>query len=217
MNLGSPVTGYPVTFAVDGRQYIAVSTGSSVSGSGQLALTPEIHVGNSNNLYVFALPEGVQSTGGTPQPLRRNVPAAASAVAVAAAPSCKPKDIESELPVARRISPAGRFSAVQSAAGRKLYAAQQCTTCHGATMGGAPGAPALNDVGFRATWGGHSVNALLDCMRSTMPPGRGGSLSDAQYVSLIAAILESNGFKPGAAAMPTDANELSRIVLGEPH
>ena len=31
VNLGSPITGFPITFAVDGRQYVAVSTGSSRS------------------------------------------------------------------------------------------------------------------------------------------------------------------------------------------
>ena len=55
MNLGSPVSGYPVTFAVDGKQYIAVSTG----GSGLAwprPLAPELHPGIGNQLYVFALP-----------------------------------------------------------------------------------------------------------------------------------------------------------------
>ena len=28
-NLGSPVSGYPITFAVDGKQYVAVATGPS--------------------------------------------------------------------------------------------------------------------------------------------------------------------------------------------
>jgi PQQ-dependent dehydrogenase (methanol/ethanol family) len=56
VNLGSPVTGYPVSFAVDGRQYVAVSTGSSLAGSGMLALTPELRPSTGNNLFVFALP-----------------------------------------------------------------------------------------------------------------------------------------------------------------
>jgi alcohol dehydrogenase (cytochrome c) len=56
INLGSPVSGYPVSFAVDGRQYIAVSTGSSLAASGMNALTPELRPGTGNNLFVFALP-----------------------------------------------------------------------------------------------------------------------------------------------------------------
>jgi alcohol dehydrogenase (cytochrome c) len=56
INLGSPVSGYPVSFAVNGRQYVAVSTGSSLVGSGALALTPELRPSTGNNLFVFALP-----------------------------------------------------------------------------------------------------------------------------------------------------------------
>ena len=34
VELGSPVTGFPITYAVDGRQYVAVSTGfSATTGS----------------------------------------------------------------------------------------------------------------------------------------------------------------------------------------
>ena len=52
INLGSPVTGFPITYAVDGRQYIVASTGSRAEG-----LTPELHPSAVNNLFVFALPE----------------------------------------------------------------------------------------------------------------------------------------------------------------
>ncbi len=56
INLGSPVSGYPVSFAVDGVQYVAVSTGSSLAGGGMNALTPELRPGTGNSLFVFALP-----------------------------------------------------------------------------------------------------------------------------------------------------------------
>ena len=52
VNLGSAVTGFPVTYAVDGRQYVAVSTGQWRSGP----LTPELRVSGASNLFVFALP-----------------------------------------------------------------------------------------------------------------------------------------------------------------
>jgi len=54
INLRSPVTGFPITYAVDGRQYVAVSTGSA---SRFIGLTPEIRPSSGNNLFVFALPE----------------------------------------------------------------------------------------------------------------------------------------------------------------
>ena len=57
INLGSPVTGFPISFAVNGRQYVAVSTGNAGTASGFIRLTPEIRPSAGNNLFVFALPE----------------------------------------------------------------------------------------------------------------------------------------------------------------
>jgi alcohol dehydrogenase (cytochrome c) len=57
VNIGSQVTGFPVTFAVDGRQYVAVSTGRSLITGSLLELTPELRPGSGNNLFVFALPD----------------------------------------------------------------------------------------------------------------------------------------------------------------
>jgi alcohol dehydrogenase (cytochrome c) len=56
VNLGSQVTGYPISYAVGGKQYIAVSTGGSLATGGTIALTPEIRSATANNLFVFALP-----------------------------------------------------------------------------------------------------------------------------------------------------------------
>jgi alcohol dehydrogenase (cytochrome c) len=57
VNLGSPISGYPVTFAVAGKQYVAVSTGSSLTAMGANRLTPELAPSLGNNLFVFALPD----------------------------------------------------------------------------------------------------------------------------------------------------------------
>ena len=56
INLGSPVTGFPITYAVDGRQYVAVSTGVAGTSGGLAVLTPELRPSLGNNLFVFALP-----------------------------------------------------------------------------------------------------------------------------------------------------------------
>ena len=57
--LATSVQGYPISFSVDGKQYIAVATGLG-GGSPRgvpSTLTPEIRVPNSGHaLYVFALP-----------------------------------------------------------------------------------------------------------------------------------------------------------------
>ena len=57
INLGSPVSGFPISYAVDGRQYVAVSTGGAATTPSFLQLTPELRPSNGNNLFVFALPD----------------------------------------------------------------------------------------------------------------------------------------------------------------
>jgi alcohol dehydrogenase (cytochrome c) len=57
-NLGSPVSGYPIAFAVAGKQYVAVSTGPSLVAGGMARLTPELKQSTNpaNQMFVFALP-----------------------------------------------------------------------------------------------------------------------------------------------------------------
>ena len=55
VRLGSMCCGYPVSYSVDGRQYVAV-----VAGYGRNSLAPEIDsVAGQNMIYVFALPKSV--------------------------------------------------------------------------------------------------------------------------------------------------------------
>ena len=58
--LATSVQGFPISFAVDGRQYVAVATGLGGGSprSVPATLSPEIQVPNQGHaLYVFALPE----------------------------------------------------------------------------------------------------------------------------------------------------------------
>ncbi len=57
VNVGSPITGYPITYLANGKQYVAISTGTSLATSGLNRLTPELHPTNKNAVYVFALGE----------------------------------------------------------------------------------------------------------------------------------------------------------------
>ena len=56
INLGSPITGFPVTYAAGGRQYVAVSTGTSLTSGMFNRMTPELRPSDGNTLFVFALP-----------------------------------------------------------------------------------------------------------------------------------------------------------------
>jgi PQQ-dependent dehydrogenase (methanol/ethanol family) len=57
VNLGSHVSGFPATFTVRGKQYVAISTGATPNTFSLAMLTPELRPASANNLYVFALPD----------------------------------------------------------------------------------------------------------------------------------------------------------------
>ena len=57
MNLGAPVSGFPISFGVDGKQYVAVTTGNSLVSNSTNRLTPELKPdGGTGQVFVFALP-----------------------------------------------------------------------------------------------------------------------------------------------------------------
>jgi alcohol dehydrogenase (cytochrome c) len=56
-NLGAPVSGFPVSFAVDGKQYVAVTTGGSLVAGAARRVTPELTGEPApSQVFVFALP-----------------------------------------------------------------------------------------------------------------------------------------------------------------
>ena len=56
VNLGSAVSGFPITYSVDGKQYVVASTGAS-NPVAMMSLTPELKTQTNNNIFVFALPD----------------------------------------------------------------------------------------------------------------------------------------------------------------
>jgi PQQ-dependent dehydrogenase (methanol/ethanol family) len=55
VDLGAPVTGYPITYSANGKQYVAVSTGTSLVSSGVNRLAPDLKPVIKNAIYVFGL------------------------------------------------------------------------------------------------------------------------------------------------------------------
>jgi alcohol dehydrogenase (cytochrome c) len=56
--LGAPLHGYPISYSVKGKQYIAVPTGIGVFRALTAVVSPEIYQPtNGQALYVFELPD----------------------------------------------------------------------------------------------------------------------------------------------------------------
>ena len=110
---------------------------------------------------------------------------------------------QSAAPVTRSTR-AGVYTADQAAQGQELYA-MHCLSCH----------PAVTHTGpeFTAKWNGRSFWELYSLVRETMPKHEPGSLSDREYVTVLAYLLKMNGMPAGQAPMSTDSTQLSRITI----
>jgi len=86
----------------------------------------------------------------------------------------------------------------QAIRGKAQYQAR-CALCHGAELNGnGEAAPALTGSGFVTKWQGKKVRSLFDKIRTSMPPDAPASLTDDQYMGMVAYILQANEFaSPG--------------------
>ncbi|MCY4077123.1 MAG: cytochrome c, partial [Acidobacteria bacterium] len=105
----------------------------------------------------------------------------------------------------------GAFRDAQTASGRTAYG-RSCASCHGATLRGAAHGPELTGRGFLSNWGSQTAAALYEYVRAEMPPGLGGSLSNAAYLNIVAYLLQENGHAAGPQALTADAG----AIVGEP-
>jgi alcohol dehydrogenase (cytochrome c) len=111
------------------------------------------------------------------------------------------------------------YTTAQAERGSSVYRAE-CTTCHGADLQGGAGS-ALIGENFLKTWArpDRTVDDLFYILRTTMPPGRSRSLSDAQHADALAYILNRNGFPAGDHELGSDpallAVHLERGAAGE--
>ncbi|HYP06849.1 MAG TPA: glucose/sorbosone family PQQ-dependent dehydrogenase [Bryobacteraceae bacterium] len=105
-----------------------------------------------------------------------------------------------------------QFTAAQAAVGKTAYNAN-CAVCHGSSMtNGTMGTPLAGEY-FRTTWFNRTVKALYDKSHKTMPPAAPASLPAETYANIVAYILELNGFKPGATALPAGGDALEKMAI----
>ncbi len=102
------------------------------------------------------------------------------------------------------------FTAGQAASGAQIYA-QHCALCHGPSLKGAAAA-ALMGSSFQAQWAWprRSVLDLLSYVRANMPLGAAGSLPPADYLSVVAFVLQGNGLTATGHPLNDD-----RALLGQ--
>lgn len=106
----------------------------------------------------------------------------------------------------------GVYTAAQAERGMSAFK-NQCSMCHGESMQGGGGVPAAGGPEFVFSWNNKSTAELLDYLKTNMPPGQAGSLSEQRYTDVIAAILQVSEFPKGNAELPADAKALAEIQI----
>jgi mono/diheme cytochrome c family protein len=101
------------------------------------------------------------------------------------------------------------FTSAQAAAGEKTYAAN-CSKCHGAKLEGVS-APALRGSGSGLA--GDTVKEAYKFISTQMPAGNPGSLSEKEYLDVVAFILSRNGHAPGPTALTSAVVKTSSTKL----
>jgi mono/diheme cytochrome c family protein len=107
---------------------------------------------------------------------------------------------------------AGGGAAAQSKRGEMVYA-DNCTACHGPTLGGDIG-PALAGPRFVTRWKDKGIADLFDKIQTTMPASAPGSLMPAQTADVVSFILAKNSYP--AVELTPEAAPQSKAALGEP-
>ena len=113
---------------------------------------------------------------------------------------------------------AGVFSEDQAARGRGVYSGA-CGFCHGRRLNGAPddpdmrSTPPLARARFLREWEGRSLATLFEYTRLTMPEDNPTSLTDAEYVDVIAYMLSVSRIPAGDDELSPDSGSLARIVI----
>jgi mono/diheme cytochrome c family protein len=121
--------------------------------------------------------------------------------------------------VAARTVWDGVYSADQAESGKHRYAGP-CGSCHGRNLEGGHifgsktrTAPALRGETFLSHWMGHSVGELFAQISTSMPLDHPGTLSDEVNTSILAFILQENGFPVGNRDLSADTDAMEKIQI----
>ncbi len=106
----------------------------------------------------------------------------------------------------------GVYTPEQAKRGETLYA-NQCASCHGATLNGGESAPPLTGGEFFSNWDGLTLGDLFERIRTTMPADHPGKLTREQDADVLAFILSVNRFPEGKSELDHRTEVLRQIKL----
>jgi mono/diheme cytochrome c family protein len=98
----------------------------------------------------------------------------------------------------------GVYTAAQAGLGRNVFL-ESCRSCHTPVE--------LADSKFWNAWVGRTIADLFSYLREKMPKDNPYSLSDEDYASVTAYILQLNAMPAGERVMPADSAALAKIRI----
>jgi S-disulfanyl-L-cysteine oxidoreductase SoxD len=110
------------------------------------------------------------------------------------------------------VSIDGSYTEAQARRGKKL-SDDNCAACHGEDLSGAGFAPSLAGEGFLTLWQGRTVADLYDRIRTTMPAQAAGSLTNQEYLDIVAFLLQANSIRAGDQELTNDTAVLKSRVI----
>lgn len=105
---------------------------------------------------------------------------------------------------------AALFTAEQAKKGKATYE-ENCSRCHGSALEGGQFGPPLISPEFIDRWADQPLGAFFTFVKTAMPPGAGGTLSNLGYADVIAHILASYGLQSGAQEFPAELGKLEGL------
>ncbi len=160
-----------------------------------------------HGLPVVAAALMLAPVAGTGQDSSSSAPPASSAEAPASAASGE-GDAAVTIPPGTVMS----YTEEQAARGKTAYT-DDCSVCHGTTLGGGGETPALAGKGFRERWFVGSPEPFFSFISSNMPQGDPGSLTPETYADITAYLMSRNRVPAGDAEFPADPAAIANIVL----
>ncbi len=100
----------------------------------------------------------------------------------------------------------GVFTPAQASGGERTFN-RVCAACHDTTE--------FSGGRFRLSWVGRTVGDLFDSISTLMPEGDPGSLSPGEYASLVAYLLQVNGYPAGEMPLPAELPALRLMEIVE--
>ena len=112
----------------------------------------------------------------------------------------------------------GVYTEVQASRGEFIYEGA-CGFCHGYRLDGAAddpdmrSSPPLARTKFLRDWEGRSLAVLFELTKTTMPEDNPGSLTDKEFVDVIAYMLSVSNLPAGSIELQVDLHSLSQVTI----